>query len=145
MEIKKIRKTLVYLPTIAFIVLFVGGCNITKKVPAGDALYTGATLKLTDSSVGKNQTKVLKTDLQGLIRPKPNSSILGIRFKLALYNMAGTKNNFINKFLRKNGQPPVLLSSVKLERNTQVLGNTLENKGFFHAKVTGDTIVKAKK
>lgn len=145
MEIRKIKITAAYLSTIAFIVLFITACNITKKVPAGDALYTGATLKLTDSAVKKNQNKVLKTDLQGLIRPKPNSSILGIKFKLGLYNMAGTSNNFINKFLRKNGEPPVLLSSVKLERNTEVLTNTLENKGFFHAKVSGDTIVKNRK
>ncbi|MCW3109529.1 MAG: surface antigen, partial [Segetibacter sp.] len=84
-------------------------------------------------------------DLQGLLRPKPNSSILGIKFKLGLYNMAGKSNNFINKFLRKNGQPPVLLSSLKLERNIEVLTNTLQNKGFFHASVTGDTVVKNKK
>ena len=59
--------------------------------------------------------------------------------------MAGKKNNFINKFLRKTGEPPVLLSQLNLARNIQILTNSLENKGFFHAKVTGDTIVKNKK
>lgn len=146
MEIRKIKTGVFYIISIALIALLTPACNITKKVPAGDALYTGAKLKLTDSTAGKKgQNKVLKSDLLGLIRPKPNSSILGIRFKLALYNMAGTKNNFINKFLRKNGEPPVLLSSVRLERNTDILSNTLINKGFFRNKVSGDTIVKNKK
>jgi outer membrane protein insertion porin family len=145
MEIKKITTTSNYFFAIALIVLINVGCNVTRKVPQGDALYTGATLKIENSSAGAKQNKVLKSDLQGLLRPKPNSSILGIKFKLGLYNMAGKSNNFINKFLRKNGEPPVLLSSVKLERNVTVLTNTLENKGFFHASVTGDTVVKNKK
>lgn len=144
MEIKKIRFTTLYLFGSAIVVLLSTACNITKKVPANDALYTGATLKLDNSSASSKYNKVLKADLQGLLRPRPNSSILGIKFKLGLYNLAGAKNNFVNKFLRKNGEPPVLLSSVKLDRNLQVLTNTLENKGFFHAKVTGDTIVDVK-
>ena len=124
--------------------LFGAACNPTKHVPTGDALYTGATLKLKNSSAPRKYNKLVETDLKSLIRPKPNSKLLGIRFKLGLYNMAGKKNNFINKFLRKNGEPPVLLSQVEIDHNIQVLTNTLENKGFFHAKVTGDTTVKKK-
>jgi len=125
--------------------LLIAGCNTTKNIPAGDALYTGHTVKVENADVPKKEKKVITADLQGLIRPRPNSRILGIPFKLVLYNMAGKSNNFINKFLRKNGEPPVLLSSVKLDRNIQVVTNTLENRGFFHAKTTGDTVVKNKK
>ena len=145
MKIKKTKTSSAYVFSVAVIIFMFSACNITKKVPKGDALYTGATLKLKNSTAGKKQDKVLQSDLSGLIRPKPNSSILGIRYKLILYNMAGKKNNFINKFLRKSGEPPVLLSQVNLDRNTQVLSNTLENKGFFHAKASGDTIVKNRK
>lgn len=145
MEIKKNCITSAYLlGAVVSIVLF-AGCNATKKVPANDALYTGATLKLENSKASKKQNKVLKSDLHDLIRPKPNSRILGIPFKLLIYNIAGKKNNFINKFLRKTGEPPVLLSRVNLDKNIQVLTNTLENNGFFHANTTGDTIVKNKK
>ena len=133
-----------YLYVIAITVILSAGCSATKSVPANDALYTGATFKLKNSSASKKQNKVLTSDLQALIRPKPNSRLLGIPFKLLIYNAAGKKNNFINRFLRKKGEPPVLLSSVNLAKNTQVLSNTLENKGFFHAKATGDTTVKNK-
>lgn len=145
MKIKRNWITSGYLFTAAILILLSSGCNVTKKVPANDALYTGATFKLKNSKASKKQNKVLKEDLQELIRPKPNSRILGIPFKLLIYNMAGKKNNFINRFLRKTGEPPVLLSRVNVTKNVQVLTNTLENKGFFHAKATGDTIVKNKK
>ena len=145
MKIKKIKIPFACLFSVAVIIFGFSACNITKKVPKGDALYTGAKLKLINSAAPKKQNKVLQQDLQALIRPKPNSSILGIKFKLGLYNLAGTKNNFINKFLRKKGEPPVLLSTVNLDKNIEVLTNTLENKGFFHAKTTGDTTVKNKK
>jgi outer membrane protein assembly factor BamA len=142
----KISKiTTAYLAPVVVLSLLSAGCNVTKNVPPNDALYTGHKLELKNSTASKSYNKVLKTDLQGLLRPKPNSSILGIRFKLGIYNMAGKKNNFINKFLRKTGEPPVLLSQLNLERNIQVLTNTAENKGFFHARVTGDTVVKDRK
>lgn len=145
MEIRNIIKSYRYTIYLCLLSLVGVGCNATKFVPEGDALYTGATVKLENSSASSKQNKVLKTDLEGLLRPRPNSSILGIKFKLGLYNLAGKKNNFISKFLRKSGEPPVLLSSLKLDRNNELLTNTLENKGFFHAQVTGDTVVKDKK
>ncbi len=145
MKIKIKNITSAYLLGVALIILVSTGCSSTKNIPANDALYTGASFKLDNSKASKKQNKVLKTDLQGLIRPKPNSRILGIPFKLLIYNMAGKKNNFINRFLRKTGEPPVLLSRVNVTKNVQVITNTLENKGFFHAKATGDTIVKNKK
>ena len=121
------------------------GCNITKNVPAGDALYTGATLDLNNSSAPKKENKIVEADLEASLRPKPNSTILGFPFKLGIYNLAGKKNNFINKFLRKSGEPPVLLSQLNLDRNVLLVENTLVNKGFFHAKAIGDTTVKDKK
>jgi outer membrane protein insertion porin family len=145
MKNRKFKLTTYYLLSAALIALLSAGCNVTKNIPEGDALYTGHTVKVENASVPKNEKKVITADLQGLLRPRPNSRILGIPFKLNLYNMAGKSNNFINKFLRKTGEPPVLLSSVKLDRNTQVLTNTLENRGFFHAKVTGDTTVKIRR
>jgi outer membrane protein insertion porin family len=145
MKIKKNLFTSSYLFVAAVIILLSAGCSATKSVPANDALYTGASLKLKNSSAGKKQNKVLKSDLQALIRPRPNSKILGIPFKLLIYNMAGKKKNFINKFLKKTGEPPVLLSRVNIDKNVEILTNSLENKGFFHAKATGDTTVKNKK
>ncbi|HEY5408879.1 MAG TPA: BamA/TamA family outer membrane protein [Ginsengibacter sp.] len=130
-----------------FIVILIASCNATKLVPAGDALYTGATIKVVDSTLSKKEKKKIHDKTEDLPRPKPNGKFLGIPIKLDLYNLGGNtkKGGFIRKFFRKIGEPPVLLSSLKLDYNVKVIQNYLENTGYFHAQVTGDTVVKKKK
>lgn len=133
--------------SLLIIIIFFASCSNTKHLPPGDALYTGAEVKIIDKEIAAKTKKSLEGDLEDLTRPKPNSKLLGIRFKLTFFNMAGdpNKKGFIRKFLRKFGEPPVLLSDVNLDHNAEVLRNNLENKGFFHATATGDTVVKNKK
>lgn len=130
-----------------FILMVLLSCNTTKLVPKGDALYTGATIKVKDSTMSHKEKKSIKDQTEGLPRPLPNSKFLGIPFKLILYNMAGdtSKHGFIRRFLRKIGQPPVLLSSVNVDFNVKVLQNYLQNIGYFQAEASGDTIVKKRK
>src|SRR5215475_5609545 len=98
------------------VILLSGACNVTKLVPEGDALYTGATVKVTDSTLSHKEKNKVKDETEHLPRPVPNSKFLGFPIKLMFYNLAGDpqkkKKGFIRKFLRKIGQPPVLLSSV---------------------------------
>lgn len=127
--------------------VFILSCNSTKLVPKGDALYTGAVIKVTDSTLSKKEKNKVNDFTQPLPRPKPNSKILGIPFKLLIYNLAGDpkKKGFIRKLLRKFGEPPVLLSAVSLPYNEKVLKSSLNNIGYFRADAAGDTIVKDKK
>ena len=122
-------------------------CNVTKLVPKGDALYTGATVKVKDSTISKKEKKKVEAATSNLPQPKPNSRFFGIPFKLILYNMAGdtSKHGFIRKFLRKIGNPPVLLSRVNLDYNVKLLDNYLQNLGYFKTIASADTIVKKKK
>jgi len=122
-------------------------CNNTRHIPKGDALYTGATIRIKGTDLAMKKRKVLLEDLDGLTRPKPNSKILGMRIKLSFYNLAGdsSKKGFIRKFLRGIGEPPVLLSSLNLEKNVEILQNHLENTGYFRGEVKGDTVVRRKK
>jgi outer membrane protein insertion porin family len=126
--------------------LLLAGCSTTKHIPANDKLYTGATVTVKGPSLSTREKKELKADLSGLTRPKPNSKVLGIPIKLMFYNMFYNAKKGLFKNLRdKLGQPPVLLSQVDLEANNKLLQNYAENKGYFHAKTTGDTTVKGKK
>lgn len=131
----------------AFAVLIFASCNVTKFVPKDDALYTGAKIKIVDSTLSNKEKKNVKNLTEGLPRPKPNSRFLGVPFKLILYNLGGDpkKGGFIRKFFRKVGQPPVLLSSVNLDYNVKLLTNFQENIGYFSAETKGDTIVKKRK
>ena len=129
------------------LICLITACSTTKHLPEGEQLYTGATIKLDASGASKRQQKVLKADLQGMVRPRPNARFLGIPIKLGIYNMFrnAKPNSFFGRFRDKNGEPPVLVSSVDVENNVKLMRGHLENKGFFKAAVTGDTIVKGKK
>ena len=130
-----------------FLVPVIFACNNTRHIPKGDALYIDTRVKVDGAGLTAKNRKVLRADLDGLTRPKPNTKILGLRVKLAIYNLAGdtSKKGFIRKFLRKLGEPPVLLSSLNLEKNVEILQNHLENTGYFRGEVKGDTIVKRKR
>lgn len=122
------------------------GCNPTRRLKGNEKLYTGATVTVNGAS-SVREKKTLRTDLQGLTRPRPNSRFLGIPFKLNIYNLFANKkaNSFWGKLRDKYGEPPVLLTQVDLQQNIKVLQSHMENKGYFHAKVTGDTTVKGKR
>jgi outer membrane protein insertion porin family len=125
-----------YYITILLMVSALVSCSATKKVPPGDALYLGSTIKFDSSGLSAKKRKELRQDLNELTRPRPNQRILGIPFKLLFNN---------TRFLRKKGEPPVLLSSVNPEFNQKVLQSTLENRGYFVANVRWDTTVRNKK
>lgn len=123
-------------------------CSSTKSVPKGDALYTGASITIKDDAVSRKKKKAVRSQLNGLTRPRPNKKFLGMRFKLWAYNFAGTpkkEKGLKNWFKNKVGEPPVLLSTVNLNHNVDVLKSYLENKGYFQAKVSADTTIKGKK
>lgn len=121
------------------------GCSSTKSIPANDKLYTGANIKV-DSVSGTKERKTLQSNLNDLTRPKPNSKFLGMRTKLGFYNLFyGSKpKSFFGKLRDKWGEPPVLLSQVDLQQNTQSLETYLFNKGYFNGTVTGDTVTSSK-
>lgn len=123
-------------------------CNNIKHIPANDALYVGSSVKVDSTTLSSKSRRALESDLKGLVRPKPNKKFLGVRFKLSMYYLAGNpkKENSLMGWLKyKVGEPPVLLSQVSLERNVQVLQNTLENTGYFNAIVEGDTVIRKRK
>ena len=123
-------------------------CSETKSLEDGQYLYDGAKIRIKqDSSFSNKGTRALRRELNDLLRPKPNSSFLGIRFKLLLYNFAGEpKGKGIRNFIRtKMGEPPVIASYSAFEKNRTVLQNRLENRGYFKDSVVLDTLYKGRK
>ena len=138
-----------YYISILFFLIALSSCSVTKQIPDNDALYTGSKIKLkrANDSV-RFDKKDLTEELEALVRPAPNKKILGIRFKLMIYNMVDTpkKDHGLKHWLKyKVGEPPVLASSVNLEKNRAIMENRLENRGFFKTQVTVDTTIKHKK
>lgn len=137
---------LVRLTYYLLLVVFLSGCSNIKYLPKGESLYIGHEVKVVNDSTKKADAKSLESDLEGMVRPRPNSTFLGLRIKLWLYNIAGKprkeKGGLRNLLRNKWGEPPVLASSVDLLKNEQILQNRLENRGYFHAAVRGDTTEK---
>src|SRR5580692_7465389 len=128
--------------------LFFSYCNSAKYILANDTLYTGAKIQIDSSKLSHREKKKLKTNLLSITRPKTNSKILGLRIKLWIYNLAGKpkKKKSIRSWVKdKFGEPPVLASSLDLERNSKILQSYLQNKGYFQALVDGDTTTSHKK
>jgi len=130
---------------IILIAVFASACSTTKFLGAGQKLYTGGVIKITDKQNTKSSdAKAMTADLKSLLRPAPNSTILGLRFKLWVYNKTKTnKVRGLRHYLNTHfGEPPVLINSVDLVKNSSILQNRLQNKGFFLAQVSGDTVSK---
>ena len=131
-----------------FLVLFAASCSNTKFLPEGELLYIGATVKVEGKEISNKEKKALKTALKSTLRPKPNSSFLGLRPKLFIYNLAGTpkKEKGWRYWLKtKVGEPPVLFSQVDLEYSKSVLQNFSENSGYFNTKTEADSTRHGKK
>ena len=110
--------------------LLLASCSGTRHLPDGEKLYTGAEIKL--ESVGKVNSRSIKAAAEQAVRPAPNKSYFGIRPKLWMYNTAGDepKSKF-KKWLKKTGQAPVLLSSVKPTVTAEIIDARLFNMGIF--------------
>ncbi len=129
------------------IVFLTTACNVTNRLPAGEKLYSGAEIKVVDKELSSKQKKAIKADLKTFIRPKTNTSILGVRYKLWIYQHFGNpkKEKGIGNWVKnKFGEPPVLASDVSIQRNTKLLNNRMQNKGYFQSVTMGDTVPKGK-
>jgi outer membrane protein insertion porin family len=138
------KKPLLYLLLLVF---FATSCSNTKYLAEGELLYTGAKIKMDNNTTSKKERDALASELKKLIRPIPNSTIIGLKPKLFIYNLAGktTKEKGFSHWLKtKIGEPPVLQSQVDLDYTKSVLQNFAENHGYFKIQITADSIVKGK-
>ena len=123
------NKYLKYLLFLSF-VLF-NACSNTKYLQKGQKLYTGGEIKIDDKNedIEKKDTKAVKDELEDLLRPKPNSTILWMRVKLYIYNKTRTtkKKGLRHYIYTILGQPPVLISDVDVNKNSDILQNRLQN------------------
>lgn len=119
------------------IVVF-ASCNPTKNLADNETLYVGAKIKSENrQGLSRIDRRTIESELNSLTRPKPNSKLFGVRWKLMFYNWGGF-------FRKKWGEAPVLGSQLNLEKNRAILENRLENRGFLQAEVSADTTVKKK-
>lgn len=116
-------------------------CNTLKNVPADDKLYTGSSIEAPKGKLDKE----VKDFLLKSVRPKPNASFLGIKYRLLLYNLVKEPKKpggLFYKIKHKWGEAPVLLSQVSPRASILRFNNLLFANGYLRPEVT--TQIKSK-
>ena len=116
------------------------GCKSTKYVPEGDSLYKGSEFTF-QTDISKKHIKLLTSILDNQLKPKPNSTLLGIPFKLNFYSLLGKpkkEKGLKYNLSRKFAQAPVLFSTVNTSFSQKAVSAALFNNGLFDAQVTYD-------
>ena len=127
----------------AILILFLAACSGTRNLPEGEKLYVGANIKL-ESAEPVNK-RMVKTAAELAVRPKPNKGYLGMRPRLWMYNAAGEEpRSKFKKWMKKNGEPPVLMSSIKPSVTSAIIDAKLFNLGIFKS-FTESKIVEKKR
>lgn len=146
---KKIKDYGIYFTFCLSCCFFLSSCSVSKYIPQGESLYTGAKIKTSaDSSFTKDKIKALNGQLKTIIRPVPNSSVFGFPYKVWFYYVLGEPKKEKSPrgwFRKKFGETPVLASKRAVNINTEIISNYLNNEGYFRSTATGELIIKGKK
>ena len=117
---------------------FFMACSVQKYIPDDRMLYTGAEVEI-DTIGNVDDYDEIEYVLEGLPRPEPNGSILGIRPGLYFHFRAARDSGWIYQFLdRKMGEKPVYLSDVEVSAVEQLMNNRLVNRGHFFNLINSD-------
>jgi outer membrane protein assembly factor BamA len=133
MRRKKLFKILIGL----FVAAFFYSCSSTKFVPEGQYL-------LNDTDIEIDNKTINREELKAQVRQKENLKILGfIKFHLGLYNLSSKKNE--DGWFKRIGEEPVIYDEFLTVRSKDQLRLYLKNKGYYHAKISEELVLKEKK
>jgi outer membrane protein assembly factor BamA len=155
-----LKNSLTKISLFILIGVIIFGCNTTKRVPNGKSL-------LTKNNIYVDGKKDNDEEIFNQLYQKQNTSILGYRLRLNIYNLAKEKTDSIYKakfiknpkkyarkvkwlskkqvkrlgqsfwysgihnFLRKTGEPPVILDTISTKKSLRRLKSYYFNRGFF--------------
>src|SRR5690554_5152327 len=127
----------VYYGVMVALLTGLSSCNVTQFVPEEEFLYDGGEVEINNQS-GEENLGPLQNQLEAVLRPEPNSKILGNRVGLYFHYKSQQENpGFINRVFNKRlGEEPVYLSDVNPDQVEDILLNRLENQGYFYGWAT---------
>ena len=115
-------------------------CSTTKYVGDHEYLLDRVIIRV-DSS------RIKAGDLKPYLRQRPNYKIFGLlKWPLYVYNWSGrNEKNWLNRELRRLGEPPVIADSSLTEQSRVEFTRYLINRGYLHAGVAVETDTTAGK
>ncbi|MDD2799699.1 MAG: BamA/TamA family outer membrane protein [Bacteroidales bacterium] len=116
------------------LVLVATSCSVTKYVPTNHYL-------LDRVEIATDNKKIKSSSLEPYLKQKSNYRIFTFfRTQLSTYSLSGRDSTkWLNRFLRKLGEPPVIFDSELTERSRFDIEKSLSNQGYLN--VTVDTMV----
>ena len=127
---------------IGFFCTVISSCSVQRFLPPGERLYRGATIKLDKNKETTTSAKTLESKLNLAATPKPNKFLFGQPYKVWLWYKIGEPEGpkSFRAFLRsKLAEPPVLSSRINAKATAENMQSLMENLGYFHTTVQGDT------
>jgi outer membrane protein insertion porin family len=134
-------KNLVGIVVILSLMIF-QSCSVQRFLPEGERLYRRATIKVEKHKETAGSEKSLKKILKPAALPKPNKFFLGQPYKVWFWYVIGEpkRETGLRAMLRKKlGEPPVLSSRINAKATAENMQSYMENLGYFHTTVQGDT------
>jgi outer membrane protein insertion porin family len=126
------------------VAMMISGCTGLKFVPEDEKLYTGADVTV-NSSAEKKYRKAAKKEAEDIIRPKPNSKLMGSRPGVWWYYKTRDSKKGLKKMLRKRlGEKPVYLSDADPGLVAKAIDARLYNHGYFDAYTVYEIETKKK-
>ncbi|MCX6232237.1 MAG: BamA/TamA family outer membrane protein [Bacteroidetes bacterium] len=110
-------------------IAILASCSSTRKLEENQIL-------LKKNKVISKNYNISKEAINGLIKQTPNKKFLGVKIKLAFYNLARKENpKGFSRFLMKIGEPPVVLDTLLTNITLKKMSLYLDNHGFFNSDV----------
>ena len=133
--------------TIHFLILVALSCSCSVKryLPAGERIYRGADIKVEKQGNVKATSHYLRKQLKLAAKPVANKFAFGQPYKVWWWYVLGeprNPNGVRAYFRNKLGEPPILSSKVNAPVTASNMQAFLENLGYFHSQVKGDTVNK---
>jgi outer membrane protein assembly factor BamA len=114
-------------------------CSTTKYVGEGQLLLDKVKIKT-------NAVEVRPSEMKPYVQQQPNYKIFGLfKWPLYVYNWSGSnEKKWLNRQLRRMGEPPVLLDDALTEQSVVQLKRYMFNRGYINAmiEVSTDTLKK---
>ena len=70
-------------------VFLLSACSVKNKIPKGTYLYSGAVVKVNPAPGNTQKTRPVKEALEDLSAPRPNKTIFGFPYKVAIWYAVG--------------------------------------------------------
>src|SRR5690554_5570426 len=87
MKISMLKKLRYFWPLCCGVIALTwNSCSNARYIPEGDYLYVKGEVEVESDTISEQYIKPLSEALEDMLRPKPNSSILGMRPQLSIFN-----------------------------------------------------------